>query len=177
MYSHLLSSQEAFLHLDKDLFSLDIGFCLPVLQTQMSFAWPCSILCSPAGWGPCTAVPRVGHECVSATDDSASKSVCYMSEVLQKTLPTELGALLQFCMFLGDKLKLKQDSSKWWLHRTQCSLSHAFLQKSLKSGAMLFLLMHEAYLEAVASQNTMKCEGSRRRQSGTAPATKAIVHS
>lgn len=121
--------------------------------------------------------PGWGMKCVSAADDSASKSVCYMSEVLQKTLPTELRALLQFCMFLGDKLKLKQDSSKWWLHRTQCSLSHAFLQKSLKSGAMLFLLMHEAYLEAVASQNTMKCEGSRRRQSGTAPATKAIVHS
>lgn len=29
---------------------------------------------------------------MSAADDSASESVCYMSAVLQKTLPTELGA-------------------------------------------------------------------------------------
>lgn len=68
----------------------------------MSFAWHYSILCSPAGWGPCTAASRVGHECVSAADDSTSESVCYMSTVLQKTLPTELGAFFTILHGFGE---------------------------------------------------------------------------
>lgn len=124
-----------------------IGWCVLsacAADAEMSSGWHHSILCAPAGCGPSQLALGWGIRVhLQQMIACASVRACYMSGVLQKTLPTGLGDFLQFCIFMYESLNMVpfDDSSLLILHFV---FSHAFSRKTFK--LCFFFLIHQSLL-------------------------------